>query len=50
METLVDTANDGNEAVEMVQKAKASYKLILMDINMPIMNGFDASKEIRNLF
>ncbi|SCX98409.1 Signal transduction histidine kinase [Nonlabens sp. Hel1_33_55] len=42
-----DTANNGQEAVDMV-KAN-SYDYILMDINMPVMNGIDATIEIRNL-
>jgi len=41
-----DFAYNGKEAVEMVQKT--SYDLILMDINMPIMNGIDATKVIIN--
>ncbi len=40
-----DVANDGLEAVEKVKNNK--FDTILMDINMPNMNGFDASKEIR---
>lgn len=37
---------NGAEAVEMV-KAKKDYSLILMDIKMPIMNGFEALAAIR---
>ncbi|NOR57452.1 MAG: response regulator [Sulfurimonas sp.] len=43
----VDTANDGIEAVEAYKKG--SYNLILMDENMPNMNGLEASKEIFRL-
>ncbi|MFA6137626.1 MAG: ATP-binding protein [Sulfurimonas sp.] len=39
-------ATNGLEAVEMVKNS--SYDLILMDINMPIMNGMDATKIIIN--
>ncbi|MDO8455227.1 MAG: response regulator, partial [Sulfurimonas sp.] len=39
-------AVNGQEAVEMVKNS--SYDLILMDINMPIMNGMDATKIIIN--
>jgi signal transduction histidine kinase/ligand-binding sensor domain-containing protein/CheY-like chemotaxis protein len=43
----VDLAQNGAEAVEMVQKHK--YDLVLMDCQMPIMDGFQATKAIRQL-
>ncbi|KAL2012466.1 hypothetical protein VTN00DRAFT_5184 [Thermoascus crustaceus] len=45
----VDTAWDGAEAVRLVKQKPFSYNAILMDINMPLMNGLDATKEIRDM-
>lgn len=42
-----DVANDGLEAVEMVQHE--SFDIILMDMQMPRLNGLDATKAIRAL-
>lgn len=42
---LVDTAKDGLEALDCIKKNK--YSLILLDIMMPRLNGFDTLKEIR---
>lgn len=45
---IVDTATDGSEAVEIVEKAEPYYyKYALVDIQMPFMNGYDATKAIR---
>ena len=47
---VLETAEDGSIAVEMVQKSEPGYyDLILMDVQMPIMNGYDATKAIRKL-
>ena len=47
---FVDTAEDGSIAVEKMKEAvPGQYDLILMDIQMPIMNGYDAAKAIRQL-
>ena len=42
-----DMAEDGQQALEMAQQKQ--YDLILMDIRMPIMNGYQAAQAIREL-
>ena len=47
---VIDTADDGSEAVERMKAADAgAYDLILMDIQMPVMNGYQATQAIRAL-
>ena len=47
---IVETANDGVACVDMIEKADAGYyKMILMDIQMPVMNGYDATLAIRKM-
>lgn len=44
----VDTAIDGKEAVEHFERSvPGEYQMIFMDINMPVMNGLDATRCIR---
>ena len=46
----VDHAKDGVECVDMLEKAaNGTYQLILMDVQMPVMNGYDATKKIRRM-
>ena len=46
----VDRAKDGVECVDMLEKAaNGTYQLIFMDIQMPVMNGYDATKKIRRM-
>ena len=45
---IIDTADDGTEAVEAIKTARAgAYDLILMDIQMPVMDGYHAARAIR---
>ena len=47
---IVETANDGVACIDMIEKADAGYyKMILMDIQMPVMNGYDATLAIRKM-
>lgn len=46
----VEVADNGQIAVDMLKKSKPGYyRLILMDVQMPVMNGYEATKAIRKL-
>ena len=45
----VDIANNGLEAVNMHKENQNKYDLILMDLQMPILSGYDATRKIREL-
>ena len=44
----IDVANNGREGVDMVNQG--SYDIVFMDLQMPVMGGVDASREIRGNF
>ncbi len=47
---LIERADDGVSCIEMLEKADADYyDLILMDIQMPILNGYDTAIKIRHM-
>jgi CheY-like chemotaxis protein len=42
---IVDVASNGEEALGKIQPGK--YRLVLMDLNMPVMDGFEATRQLR---
>ena len=45
----VDVAADGSVAVERLRQHPERYDVVLMDIQMPVMNGYDATLELRRM-
>ena len=46
---VVDRAENGEIAIDMVRKKNPPYSIVFMDILMPVLNGYEATKTIRNL-
>jgi len=44
----VDIAENGQEALDMCEQHDVPYELIIMDVQMPVMNGIDATREIKS--
>lgn len=45
----IDIAWNGAEAVRLLRKTPLSYNLVLMDISMPVMDGMEATSQIRSM-
>ena len=46
---LIDCAVNGIEALDMFKAGPGKYDIILMDVRMPVMNGYEATRHIRAL-
>lgn len=47
LQSCWQTANNGQEALDLVNSSSNNFDLILMDVNMPVMGGIEAAQKIR---
>ena len=46
----VDLACDGQEAIDiLIQSPEGQYDAVFMDVQMPVKNGYDATRELRSV-
>jgi len=50
MGAVVDIANNGQESIRLMHKNSGGYDIVLMDIQMPIMGGYEATRIIRQTY